>query len=341
MLTMLSDSRPRQHTAWVCSLVLHVFAAAAIATFGARVLSTPKSRSVTLLIAPAALPEAKPSSLPKPKLKQFTLAKLPLREMPKSIGMPTPMAAPAIRPAITVPEAPQIQVLAAPPAAPAPAFETRVQPAPASAPRVALQTAGFHTSVPDRPDQKARLTVQEGTDFASSTSKREVSSGRAGAVPETAFGGTFGPRGPNVPRSGAVSSSGFGETVTLAAARKPTHSVGGASFGDAALAKPTAVVPREPENAAADTTPVAIIFHPRPVSPEGARNLQIEGHVLVQVVFTASGEVKVLRLVRGLGHGLDESARAAVEAIRFRPAHRQGRPVDSTATVRLNFELAF
>jgi TonB family protein len=74
---------------------------------------------------------------------------------------------------------------------------------------------------------------------------------------------------------------------------------------------------------------------------EEARRLQIEGEVLLQVLFAANGEVRVLQVVRGLGHGLDESARQAAANIRFRPALRDGSPVDTTAIVHIVFELAY
>jgi TonB family protein len=69
--------------------------------------------------------------------------------------------------------------------------------------------------------------------------------------------------------------------------------------------------------------------------------MQIEGEVLIEALFTASGDVQIVRIIRGLGHGLNQSAIAAVGSIRFHPAKRYGRPVDSIATVRMKFELAF
>ena len=66
----------------------------------------------------------------------------------------------------------------------------------------------------------------------------------------------------------------------------------------------------------------------------------IEGEVLMEVAFEASGALRVQRIVRGLGHGLDENALAAALEIRFRPARRDGSPVDSTATVHIVFQLA-
>jgi len=67
----------------------------------------------------------------------------------------------------------------------------------------------------------------------------------------------------------------------------------------------------------------------------------LEGEILLRVLFTAAGEVRVLDVVRGLGHGLDETAARAAQQIKFRPAQRDGQPVDSTATVHIVFQLAY
>jgi hypothetical protein len=50
--------------------------------------------------------------------------------------------------------------------------------------------------------------------------------------------------------------------------------------------------------------------------------------------------VHVLRVIHGLGHGLDENAIIAATGIRFRAATANGAPVDTIATVRITFQLA-
>jgi len=87
--------------------------------------------------------------------------------------------------------------------------------------------------------------------------------------------------------------------------------------------------------------PVEVLSKPKPVYSDEARRLQIEGEVLLEVVFSAAGQVHILRIVRGLGHGLDENAIAAAEAIRFRPAERALVATDSTAIVHIVFQLAY
>ena len=88
------------------------------------------------------------------------------------------------------------------------------------------------------------------------------------------------------------------------------------------------------------TTPVNITYKPSPTYTQEARNLQLQGEVLLEVVFAANGQLHVNRVVRGLGHGLDEAAVSAANKIQFKPALREGSPIDSTAVVHVVFELA-
>jgi TonB family protein len=89
------------------------------------------------------------------------------------------------------------------------------------------------------------------------------------------------------------------------------------------------------------TSPVEITFKPNPVYTDEARALKLEGEVLLEVSFSSNGMLHVNRVVRGLGHGLDEAAIAAANKIRFKPALRYGTPVDSTAVVHVTFQLAY
>jgi TonB family protein len=89
------------------------------------------------------------------------------------------------------------------------------------------------------------------------------------------------------------------------------------------------------------TNAVEITFKPQPVYTDEARRLKLEGEVLLEVLFSANGTLHVNRVVRGLGHGLDEAATAAANKMRYRPALRMGQPVDSTAVVHVSFQLAY
>ncbi len=111
-------------------------------------------------------------------------------------------------------------------------------------------------------------------------------------------------------------------------------------FGDSSVAPsvPNGVRKSEPSAAA---TAVEILFKPRPLYTAEARALQIEGEVLLEMQFDAEGDARMVRVVRGLGHGLDETAIAAARGIRFRPAERNGAPIDSAAIVHIVFQLAY
>jgi len=88
-------------------------------------------------------------------------------------------------------------------------------------------------------------------------------------------------------------------------------------------------------------TSVEITYKPNPVYTEEARSLKLEGEVLLEVQFAANGQLHVNKVVRGLGHGLDEAAIAAANKMRFKPAMRNGQAMDSTAIVHVVFQLAY
>jgi TonB family protein len=150
-------------------------------------------------------------------------------------------------------------------------------------------------------------------------------------------GGTKGVRG-------VVASSGFGNGVTTGdnsgrvSASRGTVRQGG--FGDADVPAPPTVRSRPAEAANPKTIPAEIVSKPVPIYTDEARSLKIQGEVLLEVVLEASGKLRIVRVVRGLGHGLDDAAVRAAEQIRFKPALRDGQPADSTAVLHIIFQLA-
>ena len=141
---------------------------------------------------------------------------------------------------------------------------------------------------------------------------------------------------------GTVASAGFGNGVAIPPGKGGTGGRGGVQqtgFGNAS-AQAEAPKARAAEAAPA-VQPVVILDKPRPLYTEEARRLKLEGEVLLEVVFGANGQVRVVRVIRGLGHGLDESARRAAQQIRYKPALSNGRPADFPATVHIEFQLAY
>jgi TonB family protein len=88
------------------------------------------------------------------------------------------------------------------------------------------------------------------------------------------------------------------------------------------------------------TTSIEVISKPPVQYTLEARQLRIQGDVVLRVTFTAAGQVVVQGVTRGLGHGLDEEARRVAQQIRFRPATKNGQAVDSTTNITITFQLA-
>lgn len=139
---------------------------------------------------------------------------------------------------------------------------------------------------------------------------------------------------------GTVASAGFGNGI---ATPPPSSGKRGAvqttGFADQTVAVDTPKKKAVPSEGA--TTPVNILDKPRPVYTAEGRSLRIEGDVVLELVFLANGTIEVNRVISGLGHGLDEAASRAAQQIKFKPAKREGQPVDFPARVRIEFRLAY
>lgn len=84
-----------------------------------------------------------------------------------------------------------------------------------------------------------------------------------------------------------------------------------------------------------------VVYKPEPVYTAEARALHLEGRVAVRIKVASGGQVSVLGVTSGLGHGLDESAVRAIQGTRFRPAlDNSGKPVDWEGVVNVTFQLA-
>ena len=188
-----------------------------------------------------------------------------------------------------------------------------------------VQTGGFGDPsgfASDRPDAKSGNVARVGS--------FELPSGPGYG---NGTGGANGARG-------AVASAGFGNGVAVAAGTSGTHgSVQSGGFGSVEVV-PVTKSPKQAEEAPA-IQPVVILSKPTPVYTDEARKLRIEGEVLVEVIFRASGQVQTVRVVKGLGHGLDEAALHAAEQLRFKPASQEGHAVDFPAIAHIIFQLAF
>jgi TonB family protein len=144
---------------------------------------------------------------------------------------------------------------------------------------------------------------------------------------------------------GVVASTGFGSGIATGDGSGKVNTSRGngiqkSGFGDTQAVSMAQLRPKQTDDSAGKMLPAEIISKPTPAYTPEARNLRIEGEVVLEVVFEATGKLRVVRVVQGLGHGLDENATRAAEQIRFKPAKRDGQPSDYTALVHIVFQLA-
>ena len=76
-----------------------------------------------------------------------------------------------------------------------------------------------------------------------------------------------------------------------------------------------------------------------PIYSDQGRAARISGSVTVSLTVGTDGKPKNIRVVRGVGYGLDEAAVDAVRQYRFNPAMLDGLPVESKIGVRVTFRI--
>jgi TonB family protein len=313
------STRPlgRSTTGLWLSIVLHAVFAIVVIVVPIRASeepSTPRtpSRMVFILPATVKLPSAPlvaprlPAPAPPRQMRELARA-----EVPKPLPV-APIVAKRIEPA-PAPLAPT----------PTPAIQRPIE-----RPERAPETGLFERTNGARTIQAAAAVTTGGFENAAASAR----GGANGAVTTGGFGSAAAsPRGTV---KGAVTTGGF-SSVASAPRETASGEVQTAGFDQRAAAQPVVAAVTKPVD-----QPVEIVFKPTPEYTDEARSARIEGTVSLELEFTAAGDVRVLRVVRGLGHGLDEAAQRAALRMRFKPAQSDGRPVDSRATVHITFRLS-
>jgi protein TonB len=327
------------------SIVVNVVIAIVIVIIGAATKKVVDEHvRLTELVAPVPLPEPKPippkiipPKMPKvpppveppkihvPEVKLPDPPKIPVVKM----NQPVPINTPAPPKLITPPAAPKVVNLARPEAA----SVVNNNPHPTA---VALGHPDNPIAVSNRPATSAINLGNAGmpgmnsknTGAGPRSATVNLGSGSPGSQNTTGNGvravqgvplGRPGGTGDlnSTGRNAAVAGVNLGNPPQVASAHVPTLSQG-----------PVRTGPK-------------VVYKPRPDYTADARAQHIEGTVTVNLRVSSTGAVTVLGVATGLGHGLDESARRAVEATRFQPAtDSTGRPVDWEGRVNVVFQLA-
>jgi len=294
----------------------------------------------TLLILPAKPqpPEPKPKMPPPPKIEEPKPVVVKY-EAPK-INIPRPEPKPDMKPIVAEVKLPTPMIQTPKPnviEAPQPKSALRAAAMPAQDNKVKASTAPVHLGqtfgVVPNPNAKGPATV-------------------------AAIGNEYGNmRGPAIAPHGVPGSTGIGDgikfgnnngrpgakvasvAVPSAATVAPPARVGKVAAAGIPTA-PTAVAAAPRQEARVAATSLEVLSKPQPEYTSEAKQLKVQGDVILRVTFTASGQVLVQGVVHGLGHGLDEEARRVAQQIRFRPATRNGQAVDMTTNITITFQLA-
>ena len=83
----------------------------------------------------------------------------------------------------------------------------------------------------------------------------------------------------------------------------------------------------------------SLLHEVKPDYSEDARRRGIEGDVVLEIIVRSDGGVGSVKVLQGLGAGLDQRAVDAVRQWRFSPARRLGAPVDVVVEVAVEFKL--
>lgn len=82
-----------------------------------------------------------------------------------------------------------------------------------------------------------------------------------------------------------------------------------------------------------------VIYQVEPEFSEEARKAKVSGNVIVYLWVDKNGLPSHVRVVRGVGMGLDEKAVEAVRQYRFKPAMENGKPVTVEMNIEVNFQI--
>jgi TonB family protein len=281
---------------------------------------------------------------------------------PPKVKLPEP-------PKITPPEPPKIQVKLEQPKIVMPKVEPKPEPKPIQMEaKVAMPVIkAAKPSVVLAPQPKAAMTAaMPAQDNTVKASTAPVHLGQTfGVTPNpnatrpatvAAIGNPYGGmQGPAVAPHGVVGSTGIGNGLKagsnagvvgkVASAGIPggTRTATTGPVGKVGMASaPTVVATAAPvlQATAPAMTTIEVISKPPVQYTSEARQLRIQGDVVLRVTFTAAGQVVINGVLRGLGHGLDEEARRVAQQIRFHPATKGGQAVDATTTITITFQLA-
>ncbi len=94
-----------------------------------------------------------------------------------------------------------------------------------------------------------------------------------------------------------------------------------------------------PRKVGGGVSPPILLYAVDPQFSPQAKDKKVGGTVLVGLIVDEKGKPLYIRVIRGVGMGLDENAVEAVKQYKFKPAMENGRPVRVSINIEVNFDL--
>jgi TonB family protein len=331
------------------SMVTNVVIIALLLLFTAKKVAPHATKLVVDLVLPQQPPPTPPPPIVVPKVKVFAPPQPEVVKIePPKIVMPKPVPAPEVPKPVKLDTPDQPKLPPPPPKAVAPPPQPKVglfsspKPTEVANNRVApsVKSGGFGDPLGAKPNPNtsASQMVAVGSFNSAPGANTGAGAARKGAVTGTSFGSGVANGVPGGHDQGKVASAGFANGVVGGTGNPGvTGKVTSTGFANNIGNAPTEVAVKNTEPA---FVPPVVLSEPHPEYTPEAAQLRIQGEVILQVRFLATGQVEVLRVVTGLGHGLDEQAKHVAEQIRFKPAQKDGHPVDQVTLIHVTFQLA-
>ena len=335
------DDGTRSKGAAATSIVINVVIVILVIVIGMIAKTNPiVAKKLTALTLAPEPPKVAPKPPPPPPPPLKPLPSPPHVDPPKIIKLPEPVKIPELKP---------VEVPVPKPVVPAPAPPKAVTPPPAPVKVNLGQAMAAHIANNDAHPAAVALGANTAIKpTGPAVAAVNMSSGMAGMS-----GSANGPRATTVSMgSGAPNGSMGGRdngakvTGVRLGVTGGTGPLNSKNYSNAPVnvqlqtaMAPVATHPKVQSMAVASAPKVT--YKPTPSYTAEAKSLHLEGNVAIKIKVLASGEVQVLGVVHGLGHGLDESAVSATQATRFRPAlDASGQPVDWEGVVNVNFQMS-
>jgi TonB family protein len=336
------DAGTQSKASTVSSIGINIVVALVVIIISAAARQTIQTKDrLTQIIEPIPIKKEEP---PKPKIIPPKPKPLPeiVKVEPKIIQLPKPIEQPK-QPVVKM-ETPKPILTPAPPkqvvAMAAPKVVNLANPQAASVPNNDAHPSAVRLGAPDSPIPNLHGPAVASVNLARGMPGMNSANTGNGPPATKVVLGNGSPESTSVKGKGVVAVAGIPHGVP--GGTGPLNSTGRVA-GPVSLGQtppPPAARQAAIESPAQRTSP-KVLFKPKPDYTEEARQEHIEGVVTIHIRVLPTGAVEVVAVTRGLGHGLDESAKRAILNTKFEPAtDAAGHPVTWDGIVNVAFQLA-